>query len=252
VDRDGSFAGYIGSCIDVTDAMLAEKALADMSGKLIEAQEQERTWIARELHDDVNQRIAVLAFELETAKESLSDPGADVLEKLGKVGEELTALSKDVQALSHRLHSSKLDYLGIVATARGFCKEYSEQQKVRISFSVSGVIESLPRDVSLCLFRVLQEALQNGVKHSRANHFFVEIRGTPEEVRLTIVDHGVGFDPSTAALGSGLGMVSMRERMQLVKGEFCITSRVGEGVTVSTRVPLKGNNAAFLQKSAGS
>jgi PAS domain S-box-containing protein len=233
-----SFAGYIGSCIDITDRKRTEEALASMGRRLIEAHEEERTWIARELHDDVNQRIALLAIELERWDQHLPKSAVDLHDHIHHARERLSDIAKDIQALSHRLHSSKLEYLGFVAAANSFCKEFSEQQKVRVEFNHTDMPHTVPKEISLCLFRVLQEALQNAVKHSGARHFHVELRGTQEEICLTVSDPGVGFDWRGAMDRHGLGLISMRERLQLVNGEFSIDSETGRGTTICARVPL--------------
>jgi PAS domain S-box-containing protein len=234
---DHSFAGYIGSATDVTQRKLAEESLAEVGRKLIEAHEEERTWIARELHDDVNQRMALLAIELDRWNQQLPPSAVEFHDHIRHASQRLSGIAADIQALSHRLHSSKLEYLGIVAAAKSFCKELSEQQKVEIDFSHTAIPRSLPKDISLCLFRVLQETLQNAVKHSGVRHFKVELCGTEGEIQLTVSDLGVGFDPQDAIHHRGLGLISMRERMQLVSGEFSITSRPGSGTTIHARVP---------------
>jgi PAS domain S-box-containing protein len=241
LDLDGSFAGYIGSCMDITDHKLAEEALANVGRRLIEAHEEERTWIARELHDDISQRIALLAVQLEEWCHHLPN-NVEVPNHIRHVRQELFDLGKDVQALSHRLHSSKLEYLGIAAAASGFCKELSEQHKVEIDFTYAGIPRSLPKETSLCLFRVLQEALQNAVKHSGERHLKVELRGTSSEIQLTVNDLGVGFDPQDAIDRQGLGLISMRERLRLVGGEFSIESKPGRGTTIRARVPHIGED----------
>jgi len=146
-------------------------------------------------------------------------------------------IAKDVQARSHRLHSSKLEYLGLVSAANSFCKDLSDQQKVEVDFSHSGMPRNLPKEISLCLFRVLQESLQNAVKHSGVRHFRVELRGTAEEILLVVSDLGIGFDQQDAMNRRGLGLISMRERLQLVSGEFSIKSESGQGTTIYARVP---------------
>ena len=238
LNPDGLFAGYIGSCLDVTDGKLAEEALSGVGRRLIEAHEEERTWLARELHDDINQRIALLAVQLEQWAQHPACSGVEVPDHIRPVLEQLSDLGMDIQALSHRLHSSKLEYLGIAVAANGFCKELSEQQKVEIDFSHAGIPRSLPKEISLCLFRVLQEALQNAVKHSGERHFRVELYGTSREIQLSVHDLGVGFDQQVATGHRGLGLVSMRERLQLVGGEFSINSKPGSGTTIRARVPL--------------
>jgi PAS domain S-box-containing protein len=234
---DGSFVGYIGSCMDVTDRKQAEEAMGNIGHRLIEAHEEERTWIARELHDDVNQRLALLAVELDQFDQHRPHSDVEVPDHIDHVRQRIIDLGRDIQALSHRLHSSKLDYLGLEAAARAFCRELSEQQKVEIDFSSSGIERSLPKEISLCLFRVLQESLQNAVKHSGVRHFSVELHETAREIQLTVSDLGAGFDPKDAINRGGLGLISMRERLQLVSGELSIKSHPGRGTTLFVRVP---------------
>ncbi len=234
---DGSFAGYIGSCLDITDRKLAEDALANVGRRLIEAHEEERTWIARELHDDISQRIALIAVELERCDHQVPRSLADLRKDLTLVCQRVSDLGKEVQALSHRLHSSKLEYLGLVSAARSFCHEISEQRNVRIEFKYSDIPASIPKEISLCLFRVLQEALQNAVKHSGAQNLTVEMHGSDEGISLTVRDAGIGFDWQDAMNRRGLGLISMRERLRLVNGELSIQSAPGRGTVVLARVP---------------
>ena len=241
-EPDGSFAGYIGSCVDITDRKQAEEAQADIGRRLIEAHEEERTWIARELHDDINQQIALLAIELEQFDQQPPEAGVEVQDRISHMRQRLLDLGKDVQALSHRLHSSKLDYLGLAVAASSFCKELSEQQKVEIDFQHTGIPRNLPKEVSLCLFRVLQEALQNALKHSGVRHFRVELHGTARDIRLTVSDLGIGFDQQDAVNRRGLGLISMEERLQLVCGEFSAESQPGRGTTIYARVPLSATS----------
>jgi PAS domain S-box-containing protein len=242
LNADGSFAGYIGSCIDVTDRKLAEEALSSVSRRLIEAHEEERTWIARELHDDVSQRIALLSIELEQLKQNPADSAVEVSSRIEGARNRLADIGKDVQALSHRLHSSKLEYIGLVAAASSFCKELSEKQQIEIDFSHYDIQRSVPREISLCLFRVLQEALHNAVKHSGVRHFAVELRGTSGEIHLTVRDSGAGFDPAVGMASRGLGLISIQERLHLVKGDFSIESQPKRGTTIHARVPFSSGS----------
>ena len=230
-NSDGNFAGYIGSCLDITDRKLAEEALASVGHKLIEAHEQERRWIARELHDDIVQRVALVAVELGRSDQ----PGVD--DRIRQACQLISDLTKDIQALSHRLHSSKLEYLGLVTAAKSFCRELSEQRNVRIEFKHTDIPSAVPKEISLCLFRVLQEALQNAVRHSGGQDFTVEVRGTQDGIHLMVSDSGIGFDWRHAINGPGLGLISMRERLRLVNGELSIQSEPGCGTTVLARVP---------------
>jgi PAS domain S-box-containing protein len=238
-NEDRFFAGYIGSCIDVTVRKLAEKALADLGRKLIEAQEKERTWIARELHDDINQRIALLVAELEQWDEHLPGFATGAHDRPYRIHQRLSGIGEDIQALSHRLHSSKLEYLGVTVASASFCKELATQQKVEIDFSHTEIPPHVPKEVSLCLFRVLQEALQNAVKHSGVRHFRVELTGSSGEIQLTVSDLGRGFDQENVSKHHGLGLISMRERAQMVNGQFSIKSQPGRGTTINVRVPLR-------------
>ena len=234
---DGTFAGYIGSCLDVTDRKLAEEALASVGRRLIEAQEEERKWIARELHDDIGQRIALVAVELDRCGQQVTNAPTIVRDHIRQASQLVSDVSDDIQAISHRLHSSKLEYLGLATAAKTFCRDLSEQRHVRIEFKHSDIPAALPKEISLCLFRVLQEALQNAVKHSGAADVSVKVQGTLDGIHLTVSDSGVGFNWRHAVNGRGLGLISMRERLRLVNGELSIQSEPGRGTTILARVP---------------
>ena len=236
-DAEGKVVGSQKILRDVTERKRSEQAMASIGRRLIEAHEEERTRIGRELHDDINQRLALLAVELDRWSETL--PSNPQLENYVRNAQQhIHEIAKDVQTLSHRLHSSKLDYLGLPTAANSFCRELSEKSDVAVKFSQAGVPRSIPKEVSLCLFRVLQEALQNAVKHSGVKNFTVDLRGTSEAVELTVIDTGSGFDEQEAFTRQGLGLISMRERLQLVNGELSVESHRGVGTTIRARVPL--------------
>jgi len=237
-NANGSFAGYIGSCLDVTERKLAEEALSSVSRRLIEAHEEERTWIARELHDDINQRLAVLAVNMERIGTEVPASAVGLKSHLKEEIKHLSDITSEVQALSHRLHSSKLEYLGLAAAAASFCKELSEQQNVKIEFQSGDIPKTLPPEISLCLFRVLQEALQNAVKHSGCKRFQVMFGITSNEIHLTVQDLGIGFDVEKALKGHGLGLTSMRERLKLVHGQIYFDSPPQLGTTIRAIIPL--------------
>jgi PAS domain S-box-containing protein len=242
VNGDGSFGGFIGSAIDTTDQKLAQQALENVSGQLIEAQEKERSRIARDLHDDICQRLALLSMELGQVNRSSNGSPEAMKERLEDIRIHCSEIAGDVQSLSHQLHSSKLEYLGIVAAIRGFCTELSKQHELNIEFSERNVPTHLPKDVSLCLFRIAQEALHNGVKYSGVREFIVELSGIEGAVQLVVSDAGAGFDVEAAKKNRGLGLLSMQERIHLVHGTFSIESRPGYGTRIIAAAPLNTEN----------
>ena len=213
-----------------------QEGLSNVSRRLIEAQEEERLWIARELHDDFNQRVAMLSLDLEDLERSLSGSDASAA-KAGEIKAQIRELGRDIHGLSHRLHSSKLKHLGLAAAAGGFCREFSHQYGVKIDFQSGDIPNELSEDISICIFRVLQEAVQNAAKHSGTRHFQVSLKNGSNAIELTVHDAGIGFDPELAFRRNGLGLTSMRERMKLVHGELSIESGLQRGTTVRALVP---------------
>jgi PAS domain S-box-containing protein len=250
-DEQGRMVRMIGMVADVTERKLAEEALAVMSRKLLEAQEQERARIARELHDDVNQRLALLSVEIQRMKEVSPITYGELRSQMDGLGKRTSEISAVVQSLSHELHSSRLEYLGLVSAMKGFFKKFGDKHKVEIDFSSEGIPPSVPPEVSLCLFRVMQEGLQNALKHSGVRLFEVKLHGSPTEIHLTVRESGVGFDPELARGSPGLGLVSMQERVRLVKGTISITSRPLSGTEISVRIPLAAGAQTEQAKLAG-
>jgi len=238
LDADGVTNSWVAVVVDITERKLAEEALSTVSQRLIEAQEQERSRLARELHDDINQRIVLLAANLDLLKEKVSASLPEIRRHIDEAYNRVADLGNDIQALSHRLHSPKLELLGLAATARSLCKEVSDQQGLQIDFHSENVPEELSQEISICLFRVLQESLQNATKHSGSRHFQVLLLGKSNEVELTVQDSGIGFEPAEAIKGRGLGLTSMRERLKLVAGQLFIDSKRYEGTTIRARVPI--------------
>jgi PAS domain S-box-containing protein len=222
---------------DITERKQAEEAISSFSRRLIEAQEAERTRIARELHDDINQQLAMVAVSLKTAMEGIPDSDAKTSHLLDEAGARVSDLESDIQALSHRLHSSKLDFLGIEGAASSFCRELSERQNVKVDFRCESIPEGLSSEVSLCLYRVLQEALHNALKYSGVDKFDVSLTGVSNAIELRVHDSGAGFDVKRTGSGHGLGLTSMKERLKLVDGECSIYSEPNQGTTILARVP---------------
>jgi PAS domain S-box-containing protein len=229
--------------MDITERKAAEAALACVSRRLIEAQEQERSRIARELHDDISQRLALLTIELERLRETSPDLPPEARRLLGELKNRSAEIASDVQSLSHELHSSKLEYLGMAPAMRALCHDLSRQHKVEIVFSHDDIPSTVPKDIALCLFRVLQEALQNAVKHSGVRRFDVELRYASDAINLSVRDSGSGFDRDDALKTRGLGLISMTERMKLVGGRISIDSEPQRGTAIRASVPL-GKGAA--------
>ena len=246
---DGAFAGYVGSAVDVTEHRTAQRALSNLSQKLLEAQEHERSRIARELHDDIGQRVALLTIDLDRLLQELPAGSHGVRAHVRELGARATDLQRDVQAMSHRLHSSKLELLGLGLAVASFCRELSEQHQVVIDFSRHDIPEQLPAALSLTLFRVVQEALTNAVKHAGVRQFSVSLLGTSESILLTVADAGAGFDPESAMSGRGLGLISMHERLSLIGGELDIDSIPGSGTRVRARVPWRRSAKQDLDRS---
>jgi PAS domain S-box-containing protein len=220
---------------DITERKQSDEALARMSRKLIMAQDEERRRIARDLHDDIGQRISLMAAELEQLQE---DP-SQASQRAQELRRQARELSNDVQALSHELHSAKLEYLGVGTAMRSWCKEFSERQKMEVEFKSHDVPSALPREISMCLFRVLQEGLHNAAKHSGVKRTEVQLWGETGEVQLVVRDSGTGFDLEAALQGTGLGLTSMQERVRLVGGTIAISSQPkGGGNTIHVRIPL--------------
>ena len=233
----GNIQRIVGMVADVTERKNAEEILTTVNRRLIEAQEADRTRIARDLHDDIGQRLALLAVEIgQLSNTSLNRNESRA--RIAVVREQISEISSSVHGLSHQLHPSSLKHLGLTAAARSYCREISTQQCAEIDLKSDNVPADLPSDISLCLFRVLQESLQNAVKHSGANTFKVELRGDSRSIYLAVSDLGAGFNVESAMSGAGLGLISMRERLKLVNGELSIRSQKEHGTTIWACVPL--------------
>jgi PAS domain S-box-containing protein len=237
VAPDGSFAGYIGSAIDVTRHKLAEEALSSLNHRLLQALEDERRSIARELHDDFAQRMTLMAIELDALGQALGNR-VELRDRVHALYGRAVALGSDLQTVSHHLHSSKLEYVGLPVAAAGFCRELSVQHGVTVDFEHEEVPADLPKPIALGVFRVLQEGLTNAVKHANVRHFTVALHGGPGAIHLEVVDDGIGFDLEAAIRRRGLGLLSMQERVNLIKGKMSIETQPGHGTTVRVHVPI--------------
>lgn len=241
---DSSFAGYIGSCIDVTERKIAEEALARLSGRLIDAQEEERKRIAREIHDDYNQRLAMLAMELEELADKVGDSPVGAGPLFHRIWNQIGELGSDLHSLSHSLHSSTLESLGLVAGMQAFCEEFAEQQEIQVDFVHQDIPRGVPADAALCLFRVTQEGLRNIKRHSGASMAEVRLEASGKKLHLSIADQGRGFDVNNHSPRDGIGIRSMEERLRSLEGHLEIKSRPMEGTRIDAWLPFNIANPA--------
>jgi signal transduction histidine kinase len=220
---------------DVTESKRAIELNRALAGRIIASQEQERQRIARELHDDMSQKIALLNLEVDQiADEVIADGHRSRLEQ---VSSQIGEIARDLSNLSHRLHPSRLQSLGLTESVRLLCSEISQRRQVNVEFSSGELPHAVDPRVSLCLYRIAQEALHNVAKHSQARAASVELTREGNEVHLQIADTGIGFDP-VAIERAGLGLVSMRERVGVLKGDLVINATPGGGTRIGVRVPL--------------
>ena len=231
-----------GASLDITARRQAEEAAQSLSGRLIHAQEAERMRLARELHDDLNQNLALLSIELDLLCQKPPAANGVVNGRMQELSAQLKNLSSSVHRLSHELHPAKLEQLGLVAAVGGFCREIGAARKIAIEFEVHDVPRVLPNDIALCLYRIVQEGLQNVVKHSGAADAKVELTANENELCLVVADRGCGFESPSSLGESSLGLVSMRERVRLVRGQITVQSRKGEGTRIEVHVPVGGSN----------
>ena len=223
---------------DITERKLTEQRLHELGARLLMVQEEERRRIARELHDDFSQRLALLAIDLEQLAQRTPAAAHEWSARLDMLWSQTQELTADLHRLSYQLHPSKLEDLGLVEAVRSYCHGLFRQAGLKVNFSHSDVPRMLPNDVSLCVYRVVQEALHNVVKHSGVNSAAVQLSGGTGEVRLLVSDAGKGFALESVSEREGLGLVSIQERVRHVRGELCIDARPSGGTRIAVRIPV--------------
>jgi len=230
---------------DLTALRIAEAALQEaqtarheLARRLTNAQEKERTRIARELHDDIGQSLAILRIQMLRAGQPVSGMIGKRHPTIPELCDNLKSLAEKVSHISHQLHSSELEYLGLSTAIQSHCREFARQYKIAVECVCESVPDDLNSLLALSVLRIVQEALHNAAKHSKATSIQVAVHGSPSELSLLISDDGVGFNPEEAKLSAGLGLISMRERVHLAGGEFNLTSAPGEGTCIAARIPL--------------
>jgi signal transduction histidine kinase len=227
----------------MAEARRAQESLRRISGSLIEAHEEERSRIARELHDDLSQRMALLQIGVQQFEQGATGLSSTARQKLHNFAEIAADVSSDLHDLSHRLHPSKLDFLGLVPSLTSFCREFSESHQLHVYFAHDHIPNQIPKDMALCLFRIVQEALRNVVKHSGATEANVELSGFSDRIELRVSDSGVGFDPQSDKGRGGLGLLSMSERLRLIGGDLTVESEPLHGTRIRVRAPLHTTSA---------
>jgi PAS domain S-box-containing protein len=241
-----------GFMLDITDRKRAEEVLREseaalrlgheklqyLAGELIKTQETERRRVALELHEDVNQRLAALSMALSTLEKELSQPAGVAYAKVAGLKERTAALIQDVRQLSRQLHPTGIEHVGLAAGLSSLCHDFGKNEDIAIQLEALESSEPVPFDVALCLYRVTEESLRNIKRHSDAKQVRVKLRTTQDGLELSISDDGIGFDIDPAGRAKGLGLLSMEERVRLLKGSFRIQSRPGAGTELEVLVPV--------------
>ncbi|MDH3505338.1 MAG: sensor histidine kinase, partial [Nitrospirota bacterium] len=215
-----------------------QEELRALGAQLISAQEDERRRLSRELHDDMNQRLAVVALQIQSIQSTLpeSEPMQETLQHLN---EEVSSLSNNVRKLAYQLHPSILDDLGLVVALQSSIKEFSKWENIPVTFQPRDVPRILPQDIALCVYRVTQECLRNVAKHAEASHVSVEVTAMEAGLQLLIKDNGKGFTPEAVRRGKhGLGLIGMKERIRAVQGTFDVKASKEKGTTITAWIPL--------------
>jgi PAS domain S-box-containing protein len=235
---DGKFGKVVGMATDVTEVRESERALRELSGRLISSQEEERRRIARELHDHIGQELALLCMQAQRLSTGRPDLDWATRNEAHELYRKIKDATTEISKISHGLHSSELDFLGLSVAAERLCRDFSNQCGLVIDFIPRDVPPKLEIGKSRCLYRVLQEALQNVAKHSRATRVSIELWAKDDQLILTVGDNGIGFEKDRIRFESGLGLVSMRERLNLVGGQFALSSAPGSGTRITATVQI--------------
>jgi PAS domain S-box-containing protein len=240
-NKDGKPIRMVGVVFDVTERKEAEQERLELAGLLMNAEEKERSRLAREIHDDFSQRLAVLAVNLEVTEDFIQEDAAR--EELHKLSNEVCKIGADLHSLSHRLHSSALETLGLTPGIGSFCAEFAAQYQLEIDFVHKDIPKCIRHDTALCLFRIVQEGLRNVRRHSRASKVDVQLKGSADAISLSLSDNGIGFEPSHSLASGGIGIRSMRERARMLGGTFAVLSRPMQGAQITVTVPLNSTRA---------
>jgi len=233
----GAFAIYQ----DITERRRSEEKLQALRNRLTRAQEEERSRIARDLHDDIGQRLALLSIDLEQLKLTSLKNGGSLARELEMLLRTASEITTDVHNVSRRLHPSQVELLGLAPALRNFCREFAQRNSMDIQFTTAPSTCKLPEEAALCLFRVAQEAIRNVQKHSQCSKALVELEEVAGSLRLRVTDRGAGFDPASPEASQGLGLLSMEERLRSMGGELFVHSCPGGGTCIEAAIPVVQN-----------
>jgi two-component system NarL family sensor kinase len=236
-----TFVGAFAIYQDITERRRSEEKLQALRNRLTRTQEEERSRIARDLHDDIGQRLALLSIDLEQMKLASQQDGSALARELDALVRTASEITSDVHNVSRRLHPSQVELLGLAPALNNFCREFANRNSMRIQFISACLTCRLPEEASLCLFRVAQEAIRNVHKHSGCREALVELDEMSSSLRLRISDRGNGFDPTSAEASQGLGLLSMEERLRSMGGELFVHSRPGGGTCIEASIPATQN-----------
>jgi PAS domain S-box-containing protein len=232
-----TFVGAFAIYQDITERRRSEEKLQALRNRLTRTQEEERSRIARDLHDDIGQRLALLTIDLEQMKLASEQAGSALARELEALVRTAGEITSDVHNVSRRLHPSQVELLGLAPALNNFCKEFANRNSMRIQFTSACLTCKVPEEASLCLFRVAQEAIRNVHKHSGCPEALVELDEVSGSLRLRISDRGNGFDPTSAEASQGLGLLSMEERLRSMGGELFVHSLPGGGTSIEASIP---------------
>jgi PAS domain S-box-containing protein len=241
VYSENSFVGAFAIYQDITERRKSEEKLVTMRSRLVRAQEEERARIARDLHDDAGQRLALLSIDLERLKQASVKIRSSLTQQLEALVKAASEITSDVHNVSRRLHPSQVELLGLGTALSNFCKDFAAHNAMKIQFENRGLRQKPPQEAALCMFRVAQEAIRNVQKHSGTRTAMVQLDEVAGSMRLTISDEGEGFDPDSAEFTQGLGLLSMQERLHSLGGELFIHSRRGGGTCIEACIPQRAS-----------
>lgn len=242
-DTSGRIERVVGMVSDITDIRESERVLRELSGRLITSQEEERRRVARELHDNIGQELALLSVQAQRIDSGVSEAEKTIHSDVHELYKRIKEIATKVSNLSHRLHSSELEFLGLTIAVERLCRDFGRQYGIEVDYQIKDVPKGINGSVALCFYRIVQEALQNVAKHSRGNRVELELAYSNSNLRLLVRDNGVGFATERFAGRSGLGLVSIRERMNLIGGHLEINSSEGRGTEIKAVVALPGQIA---------